>query len=210
MNAQIWQNKYQMPNMQEMIESAAQIVTRDTPGKVWFTSLDLKYAFSQLALSDLTSSHCNFSILCGAATGSYRFKTGFYGLTDMPTEFQKAMDCILQELEGVIWYLDDILVVTKGGVEDHNTLVEKVMDRLNEEGWALKVSKCEFSVNKLVWLGYEIDDSVYAPKFSKIEAIKSLMPPKILKQLRSFMGTPIIFNVSFRICISIQSHSEHP
>ena len=210
LNAQIWQNKYQMPNMQELIESAAQIITRDTPEKVWFTSLYLKYAFSQLALSDLTSSHCNLSILCGEATGTYRFKTGFYGLTDMPTEFQKAMDCILQELEGVICYLDDILVVTKGGVEDHNTLVEKVMDRLNEEGWALKVSKCEFSVNKLVWLGYEIDDSGYAPKFSKIEAIKSLMPPKILKQLRSFMGTPIIFNVSFRICISIQSHSEHP
>ena len=106
MNAQIWQNKYQMPNMHELIDLAAQIITRDTPGKVWFTSLDLKYAFSQLPLSNLTSSYCNFKILCGEATGTYRFKTGFYGLTDMPTEFQKTMDCILQGLEGVICYLD--------------------------------------------------------------------------------------------------------
>ena len=189
MNAQIWQNKYQMPNMHKLIDSVAQIITRDTPGEVWFTSLDLKYAFSQLPLSELTSSHCNFSILCGEATGAYRFKTGFYGLTDMPTEFQKAMDCTLQGLEGVICYLDDILVVTKGRVEDHNELVERVMSRLEEEGWALKLSKCEFSVNKLVWLGYEIDENGYAPKFSKIEAIKSLLPPKTLKQLRSFMGT---------------------
>ena len=189
MNAQIWQNKYQMPNMHELIDSAAQIITKDTPGEVWFTSLDLKYAFSQLPLSELTSSHCNFSILCGEATGTYRFKTGFYGLTDMPTEFQKAMDCTLQGLEGVICYLDDILVVTKGRVEDHNVLVERVMSRLDEEGWALKLSKCEFSLNKLVWLGYEIDENGYAPKFSKIEAIKSLLPPKTLKQLRSFMGT---------------------
>ena len=150
MNAQIWPNKYQMPNMHELIDSAAQIITKDTPGKVWFTSLDLNFAFSQLPLSDLTSSHCNLSILCGEATGTYRFKTGFYELTDMPTEFQKAMDCTLQGLEGVICYLDDILVVTKGGVEDHNLLVDKVMERLNEEGWALKLSKCEFSVNKLV------------------------------------------------------------
>ena len=59
MNAQIWQNKYQMSNMHELIDSAAQIITRDTPGKMWFTSLDLKYAFSQLLLSELTSSHCN-------------------------------------------------------------------------------------------------------------------------------------------------------
>ena len=25
-------------------------------------------------------------------TGTYRFQTGFYGLTDMPAEFQKATD----------------------------------------------------------------------------------------------------------------------
>ena len=93
MNAQIWQNKYQMPNMHELIDSAAQVITRDTPGKVYFTSLDIKYAFSQLPFSDLTRSHCNFSILCGEATGTYRFKTGFYGLTDMLTELQKAMNC---------------------------------------------------------------------------------------------------------------------
>ena len=52
----------------------------------------------------------------------------------MPTEFQKATDCILQGLEGVICYLDDILVATKAGIEDHNDLVDKVMQRLNEEG----------------------------------------------------------------------------
>ena len=158
MNAQIWKNKYQMPNIDELIDSAAQIITRNVPGKVWFTSLDLKYAFSQLPLSSLTSSHCNFNILGSEATGTYRFKTGFYGLTDMPTEFQKAMDCTLQGLEGVICYLDDILIVTKGDVQGHNELVEKVMHRLDEEGWALKSSKCEFSVNQLTWLGYDINE----------------------------------------------------
>ena len=183
MNAQIWKNKYQMPNIHELIDSAAYVITRNVPGKVWFTSLDLKCAFSQLPLSSLTSSHCNFNILCGEATRTYRFKTGFYGLTDMPTEFQKAMDCTLQGLEGVICYLDDILIVTKGDIQEHNDLVERVMQRLDAEGWALKLSKCEFTVNQLTWLGYDINENGYSPKFSKIEAIQSL------KQLRSFMGT---------------------
>ena len=178
-----------MPNFHELIDSAAQIITRNIPGKGWFTSLYLKYAFSQLPLSSLTSSHCNFNILCGEATGTYRFKTGFYGLTYMPTEFQKAMDCTLQGLEGVICYLDDILIVTKGDVQDHNELVEKVMHRLDEEGWALKLSKCGFSVNQLTWLGYDINEDGYSPKFSKIEAIQALKPPRTLKHLRSFMGT---------------------
>ena len=108
----------------------------------------------------------------------------------MPTEFQKAMDCTLQGLEGVICYLDDILVVTKGDVQEHNNLVGKVMQRLDAEGWALKLSKCEFSVNQLTWLGYVINEDGYSPKFSKIDAIQSLKPPRTLKQLRSFMGTP--------------------
>ena len=70
LNAQIWKNKYQKPNIQELIDSAAQIITSDVPGSVWFTSLDLKYAFSQIKFSKLTSSQCNFDIICGESTGS--------------------------------------------------------------------------------------------------------------------------------------------
>ena len=206
MNAQIWKNKYKMPNIHELIDSAAQIITRNVPGKVWFTSLDLKYAFSQLPLSSLTSSHCNFNVLCGDATETCRFKTGFCGLTDMPTEFQKAMDCNLQGLEGVICYIDNILIVTKGDVHEHNELVEKVMQRLDVERWALKLSECEFSVNQLTWLGYDINEDGYSPKFSKIQAIQSLKPPRTLKQLRSFMGT---LNHLQRFIPDLHTHTVH-
>ena len=206
MNAEIWKNKYQMPNIHELIDSAAQIITKDVPGKVWFTSLDLKYAFSQLPLSSVTSSHYNFNILFGDAMVTFRFKTGFYGLTDMPTEFQKAIDCTLQGLEGIICYLDNNLVVTKGDVQEHNNLVEKVRQRLDAEGWALKFSKCEFSVNQLTWLGYVINEDGYSPKFSKIDAIQSLKPPRTLKQLRSFMGT---LNHLQRFILDLNTYTVH-
>ena len=39
-----------------------------------------------------TSRQCNFSIVGGSITGTYRFKKGFYGLGDMPNEFQRVMD----------------------------------------------------------------------------------------------------------------------
>ena len=105
------------------------------------------------------SYHCHHQLvvnaisifLCGDATGRYRFKPRFYGLTDMPTEFQKAMDCTLRGLEGVICYLDDILIVTKGDIHKHNELVEKMMQRLDAEGWALKLCKRKLSVNQLTW-----------------------------------------------------------
>ena len=159
-----------------------------------------------MPLSSVTSSQCNFNILCGDATGTDRFGTGFYGLTDMPTAFQKAMDCTLQELEGVFCYLDDILIVTKGNIQELNELVEKVMQRLDAECWALKLSKCEFSVNQLTWLGYEINEDGYSPKFSKIDAIQSLNPPRNLKQLRSFTGT---LNHSQRFIPDLNTHTVY-
>ena len=116
-----------MPNPLEQLEVAAQTTNSNLPGKVLFTSLDIKYAFSQLQLSDSVSNHCNFNIVCGDATVTYRFKTGFYGLSDMPEEFQKEMDNTLSNIPGVICFLDDNLIVTKGSVSDHNLIVNTVL-----------------------------------------------------------------------------------
>ena len=45
-----------------------------------------------MQLSEETIRQCNFSIIGGIITGTYRFKTGFYDLGDMPNEFQRVMD----------------------------------------------------------------------------------------------------------------------
>ena len=71
---------------------------------------------------------------------------------------------------------------------DHNNLVNKVITRLDEENFALKLSKCDFSMKQLSWLGYDIDSEGYRPKLSKTDAVLALESPKSLKQLRSFMG----------------------
>ena len=189
-NAQVHKSKYLMPNLEELMDNASQIITSaPKEEKVWFTKLDLNYAFSQLPLSELTSKHCNFNIVGGKATGTYRFKTGFYGLTDMPTEFQKAMDRTLIGLLNTFCYLDDVLVCSVGTLEEHNRLVEEALRRLLNEGFSLKLSKCEFSVNEIEWLGYKISKEGVVPIHSKIEDIVNLKTPKTLTQLRSFIGS---------------------
>ena len=141
-NAQIWKNNYQIPNIPELIDSAAQIITSNVPGSVWLTSLNLKYAFSQIKLTYTTSSQCNFSNCWGELTGTYRFNTGFYGLTEMPSEFQKAMDYPLQGIPGTICYLDGILAVSKGTLSKDNDIVHKIPSRFYEEGFAVKLTTC--------------------------------------------------------------------
>ena len=80
------------------------------------------------------------------------------------------------------------------------------MQRLDVEGWALKLSKCEFSVNQLTLLGYDLDEDGFSPKFSKIDAIQSLKSPRTLKQLRPFMG--LLYHLQ-RFIPDLHTHMVH-
>ena len=73
LNDQIFKNKYQMPNIHELIDNMALQISEKSNGRVWFSNLDLKNAYSQLKLCLQTSKQCNFSIGGGETTGTYRF-----------------------------------------------------------------------------------------------------------------------------------------
>ena len=47
-NKQLYNNKYQMPNVGGLLDGVSQIVTAKTAGTLYFTVLDLKYAYGQI------------------------------------------------------------------------------------------------------------------------------------------------------------------
>ena len=109
-----------MPNIDSLIDFISQHINDSNQGdNVYFSTIHLKYAYSQLKLHPDISRHCNFNIIFGDSTGTYRFKTGSYGLTDMPAGFQKAMDYTLVGLTNTYCFLDDIIVVSKRSKESH-------------------------------------------------------------------------------------------
>ena len=186
---QIYKNKYQMPNIHELVDNVAAQIINDSVGEVWFTNLDLKNAYSQLSLDKFTSNQCNFSIVGGDITGTYQFLTGFYGLGDMPNEFQRVMDSTLGSIPFTNCYLDDILIASKGTFLDHKNIVLKILSTLDEYNFAVKWSKCKFFQKEIEWLGFKISKSGNTPLFDKSKAIKDLPIPKNLKELRSFFGS---------------------
>ena len=119
----IHMNKYQMPNIGTLVESISQQISAPaSQDATYFSTIDLKYAYSQLNLDINTANHCNFNIISGDMTGTYRFQTGFYGLKDMPAEFQKAMVYTFIGLKKKKYcFLDDILIVCKGFLEEHKS-----------------------------------------------------------------------------------------
>ena len=117
-------------------------IKSDTKEQTLFSSVYLRYAYSQIRFDKKTREQCNFSHIGGNATGTYQFQTGFYGLTDMPAEFQKAIDLTINQLYA---YLDDILIITKGSIEKHKETLEKVLHRLDEENLEISLDKCKFA-----------------------------------------------------------------
>ena len=162
---------------------------KTTEGTLHFSKIDLKYAYSQLPLHPETQKHCNFNILGGNATGTYRFLNGFYGLTDLPATFQKMMDTTLNGLDSTNSFLDDIIIITKGTIEKHENEIDKTLKRLDQENLAISLHKCEFGLTEITWLGYKINSEGITPTKRKTDAIIQLENPKTLKQLRSFMGS---------------------
>ena len=63
------------------MDNIAQSISESSHGnEVYFSTIDLRYAYSQLPLDGATTKHCKFNIIGGQATGTHRFLTGFYGL----------------------------------------------------------------------------------------------------------------------------------
>ena len=194
LNKQIFRNRYQMPNLFELIDNVAVTISGHDQRNIWFSSIDLKYAYSQIPLSKKASNQYNFNIVGGEVTGSYRFKTGFYGLGDTPNEFQRIMDRLTEKLPNTHCYLDDILIATVGSEEEHKKLVINVLKTLDDEGLAIKWEKCTFLTHNIEWLGFRIDAKGTTPLIHKSDAFRNLQEPNCIKDIRSLMGSINQFN----------------
>ena len=175
-----------MPNIHELIDNVALQISEKSNGRVWFSKLDLKNAYSQLKLCDQTSKQCNFSIVGGETTGTYRFLTGFYGLGEMPSEFQRVVDSLLKNIPFTNCYIGDILVASRGSLKEHKSIVYKILSILDENNMAVKWGKCAFFKSDIEWLGFKISGDGVRPLVGKAGAIKNLPAPKNISELRSF------------------------
>ena len=187
LNKQIIKKRMQMPNLDDLRDRSSIKIAMNKNQKLWASKIDFKYAFGHVKLAKETSNHCVFAIAGGKATGHYRFVRGFYGLADMPVVFQEKLDRVLQK-KFPAWQ-DDILVITRGNVEEHYKDITELMDILNSAGYRISFEKSELFRKEVEWCGFNINSSGISPKHSRVDAIAKITPPKTLKEVRSFLGS---------------------
>ena len=154
-------------------------------GSTYFTTLDLRSGFHQIPLSEQASDRCAFSCF----KGKYQYNVMPFGLNNAPNIFQKVANKLLSGLEHFsMAYIDDILIFTKDSLNDHLSHVQIVLDRIKKHNLRLKLSKCQWAMNKIKYLGFVVDRQGISPCNDKVKAIKSLRPPETVKQVRGVLG----------------------
>ena len=127
-----------------------------------FSKLDLSQAYLQLMLDEESKKYTTIN----TQKGLFQFNRLPFGISSAPSVFQRVMDTLFQGYEGVLVYLDDILV-TGSTQTKHLDNLNKVLSKLNECGLKLKKSKCVFMAPKVQYLGYIIDKEGLHPSLEK-------------------------------------------
>ena len=94
------------------------------------------------------------------------------------------MEGLLQNIRGVVVYLDDVLITGKTA-GDHLNSLTMVLDKLQEAGLRLKRTKCSFMEKSVTYLGHKIDSDGLHPLS---DAIKKAPAPTNVTQLKAYLG----------------------
>ena len=168
-------DQYPLPRPEDLFTTLA--------GGKYFSTLDLSHAYNQVILDD--DAHKYLTI--NTHRGLYQYTRLPFGVASAPSIFQKTMDTILQGMDGVICYLDDILVSGKTE-EEHLVNLRRVLQNLQNHGIRAKKAQCTFLKTSVQYLGHIIDADCLHATDAKVDAIVHAPSPKNVAELRSFLG----------------------
>jgi len=109
---------------------------------------------------------------------------GYAGSTDI---FQAEMMDLMEAQEYVRAYIDNLLVITRGTLEDHLDKLREVLRRLHNAGLKVNDAKSFFCTHEIEYLSYKLARGGIKPRQKKVQTILTLNPPNNVKELRHFL-----------------------
>ena len=154
-------------------------------GAKFFTIIDIKNAYHRIRVAEDSIEKTGFR----TRFGHFEYVVLPFGLTNAPATWQRLTNKILGDLydEGIISYLDDILIFSKTE-EEHKRLLREVLSRLAKHKLYVKRSKCEWAKSEVEFCGHIIgrDGLKISPR--KLQVLKDWPEPRNHKEVQSFLG----------------------
>ena len=144
--------------------TAFQIISRS--GYKFFTKLDISMQYYTFLLDEASRNLCTFA----TPFGLYRYCRLPMGVSESPDIATEKMHLVLDGIEDIEFYMDDIGVFSNGW-DAHLSLLSLVLTRLQDLGFTINPLKCEWAVQETNFLGHWLTLEGVKPWHKKIEAI---------------------------------------
>ena len=152
--------RYPLPLIGELLE-------RISKAK-YFTKLDVRDGYNRLRIASgkewKTAFQCRYRL--------FEYTVMPFGLCNAPGTFQHYMNDTFRDFldEFLVVYLDDMLIYSDN-LKEHRKHVQKVLERLKDAGLFLKLSKCEFHMQEVEFLGFVIGINGVRMDPAKVESV---------------------------------------
>jgi hypothetical protein len=170
-------NKYTLPRIDDLFDQLG--------GATIFSKIDLRFGYHQVQIKDEDIHKIAFRV----RYGHYEFVVVPFGLTNAPATFMCLMNNVLGKFldKFVLVFIDDILIYSKNK-EEHEKHLRLILQVLREHQLYAKFNKCDFFQKQVHYLGHDISKEGVAMDPDKIRSIMEWPTPKVVSDVRSFMG----------------------
>jgi hypothetical protein len=171
LNSVTMKNKYPLPRIDVLFD---QLV-----GAKVFSKLDLRSDYHQIKIWASDIPKTAFS----TRYGLYEYLVRSFGLTNALAYFMYLMNSVfMSELDMfVVVFIDDILVYSKNEAE-HAKHLHTVLQRLRDHRLYAKLSKCDFWLKEIKFLGHTISREGIAVDPDKVQEVIDWKPPTTVRQ----------------------------
>jgi hypothetical protein len=150
-----------------------------------FSKIDLRSSYHQIKIRASYILKTAFS----TRYGLYEYLVMSFGLTNAPTYFMYLMNsAFMPKLDKfVVVFIDDILVYSKSE-DEHAKHLHTVLQRLRDHRLYAKLSKCDFWLREIKFLGHTISQDGISVDAEKVQEAMDWKPPTTVRQIRSLLG----------------------